>query len=176
MTDPQLTIRQADPATHEVAGDLLRRFFAEEGLDTTPNRQSRGLSELLGDLRHCAVLVAWLADEAVGIVTVSWNPSVEYVRAATLNDLYVVPAARGRHVATTLVEAAATWAADHGCSALFVGVGPEGELSHGVTGFFTARGFADEYRKLLSLALQPRTIDPQAATKPPATPSSEETT
>ena len=89
----------------------------------------------------------------MGIACASWQTSVEHVRVAEIGELYVAPAARGRGVATALVEAVAAWANDQGCTACRVAVGPEGELSHGVTGFFTARGFDDEYRKLLSLAL-----------------------
>ncbi len=172
MTDTRLTIRQADGAAQEVASDLLRRFFAEEGLDVPAARQGAGLAAALDDPR-CAVLLAWrsgaaeqpgLADASpgvaptdpgapAGIACASWRTSVEHVRVAEIGALYVLPAARGRGVATALIQAVADWAADQGCGACRVAVGPEGELSHGVTGFFTARGFDDEYRKLLSLAL-----------------------
>ena len=74
---------------------------------------------------------------------------------AEISDLYVVPAERSGGVAAALVEAVADWARTQGCTALFAAVGPDGELSHGMSGFFTHRGFADEYRKLLALELTP---------------------
>ena len=41
------------------------------------------------------------------------------------------------------------WARERGCTVCRLAVSPDGELSHGVTGFFAARGFGDDYRKLL---------------------------
>ena len=180
MTDTRLTIRQADGAAQEVASDLLRRFFAEEGFDIPAARQHAGVAATLDDPR-CAVLLAWRtgASDApvrpgtpvtgdapvpvdaplgltapVGIARASWTTSVEHVRVAEIGELYVAPAERGRGVATALVEAVVAWAYDQGCTACRVAVGPEGELSHGVTGFFTARGFHDEYRRLLARELR----------------------
>jgi ribosomal protein S18 acetylase RimI-like enzyme len=158
VTDIHLTIRKAEGgAAQGLAGNLLRRYFAEEGLAVLPSRQRAGLDAFLDD-RRCIVLFADredVADAPVGIVTVSWKTSVERLKVAEISDLYVVPAARGAGVATALVEAAADWAHAQGCTALFAAVGPDGELSHGVSGFFTRHGFADEYRKLLAHELPP---------------------
>ncbi len=154
MTDTHLTIRQADGAAQEVASDLLRRFFAEEGFATTPSRQRAGLGAMLGDPRS-AVMLAHMGDgdEVAGIATASWRTSIEHLRVAQIAELYVAPEARRRGIATALVEAVARWARAQGCSTLVVAVGPDGELSHGVAGFFTQRGFDDEYRKLLAFEL-----------------------
>ena len=156
MTDTHLTIRQVDGAAQEVASDLLRRFFAEEGLATPASRQRVGLEAMLDDPRG-AVLLAWrdgAPDEPVGIATASWETSVEHVRVAGIGVLYVAPGERRRGIAAALTEALAAWARGQGCTALRVAVGPDGELSHGLTGFFTGRGFGDELRKLLSLELR----------------------
>jgi GNAT superfamily N-acetyltransferase len=168
VTDTHLTIRHADGAAQEVANDLLRRFFAEEGFATTESRQHAGLAAMLNDPRG-AVLLAWregAPDEPVGIAAASWRTTVEHVRAAEIDVLYVAPGERRRGIAGALTDAVAAWARGQGCAALVVAVGPDGELSHGMSGFFTRRGFADEYRKLLSLALPPS----------PPTPPTEETT
>ena len=158
MTDTHLTIRKAEGgAAQGVASDLLRRYFAEEGLAVLPSRQRAGLDAFLND-RRCVVFFADredVADAPVGIVTASWKTSVERLKVAEISDLYVVPAARGAGVAAALVEAVADWARAQGCTALFAAVGPDGELSHGVSGFFTRRGFSDEYRKLLACELAP---------------------
>jgi GNAT superfamily N-acetyltransferase len=157
MTESGLTIRKADDATQEVAGDLLRRYFAEEGLAVPAGRQRAGLTALLADPRG-AVLLAF-RDGAnatlAGIVTVSWSASVEYLRVAEIGELYVPPSERRRGVATALVVAVAAWATGQGCTACRVAVGPDGELRHGVSGFFGAHGFDDEYRKVLARALRP---------------------
>ena len=168
MTDTHLTIRQADGAAQEVASDLLRRFFAEEGFAIAPSRQRAGLGAMLDDQRSAVMLALGGdgdGDEVVGIATASWRQSVEHSRVAQIAELYVAPEARRRGIATALVEAVAGWARAQGCSTLVVAVGPDGELSHGVAGFFTQRGFDDEYRELLALALSPN--DPSGP--PPAT-------
>lgn len=64
-----------------------------------------------------------------------------------------MPAERGHGLAGILIDAVTGWARERGCSALLVTVTPDGELSHGLTGLYTRRGFADEYRKLLALDL-----------------------
>ena len=163
MTDTHPTIRQADEAAQEVAGDLLRRFCAEEVLASPPSRQRAGLAALLAD-RRGVVLLAWresAPDEPLGIATASWRTTVEHIRLAEIDALYVAPAARRRGLAGALVEAVAAWARRQGCTALVVAVGPDGELSHGLTGFFTGRGFTDDYRQLLSLELRPDRADPE---------------
>jgi len=112
---------------------------------------------MLADPAHCAAVIAFADDggarRAVGIATAAWSASVEYTRAAELEDLYVVPAERGRGVAGALIDAVTDWARRRGCRALLVTVTPDGELSHGLTGFYTRRGFADELRKLLAFDL-----------------------
>ena len=101
MTDSALTIRTADDATQEVASDLLRRYFAEEGLAVPAERRHDGLAALLSDPRG-AVLLAFrdgASDAPAGIVTVSWSASVEHLRVAEIGELYVPPAERRRGVA-----------------------------------------------------------------------------
>ncbi|HUK76355.1 MAG TPA: GNAT family N-acetyltransferase, partial [Thermoleophilia bacterium] len=87
--------------------------------------------------------------EIAGIATVTWTTSAAHGRLAEVAELYVRPDARRRGVATALLEAAIAWARDHGCTVCRLSVGPDGELSHGVAGFFAARGFDDDYRKVL---------------------------
>ena len=158
MTDEPLTIQEAEGGAGQgLAGDLLRRYYAEEGLAVPPSRQRAGLDALLND-RRCVVLFAereGVDGAPVGIVTASWKTSVERLKVAEIGDLYVLPAERGAGVAAALVEAIADWARSQGCTAVFAAVGPDGELSHGVSGFFTRRGFSDEYRKLLACELAP---------------------
>jgi GNAT superfamily N-acetyltransferase len=156
VTDTHLTIGQADGAAQEVAGDLLRRFFAEEGFAVTTARCRTGLAAVLDDPRGAVLLARREGelDEPAGIVTASWRTTVEHVRLAEIGALYVRPEARGQGIATALIEAVAAWAGERGCTVLAVAVGPDGELRHGVTGLFAARGFDDEYRKVLARALR----------------------
>ena len=151
VTDTHLTIRRADRAAQKVAGDLLRRYFAEEGFALTAGLPGAGLAALLDDPRAAVLLAARAEapDEVAGIVTVTWTTSAAHGRLAEVGELYVLPAARRRGVATALLEAAVVWAREHDCTVCRLAVGPDGELRHGVAGFFTARRFGDDYRKLL---------------------------
>jgi GNAT superfamily N-acetyltransferase len=151
MTDSTLIIRQADLAAQEVASDLLRRYFTEEGIALAAGLPMAGLTALLDDSRAAVLLATHTGAgaEVAGIATVTWTASAAHRRLAEVAELYVRPAARRRGVATSLLEAAIAWARDHGCTVCRLAVGPDGELSHGVAGFFTARGFDDDYRKVL---------------------------
>ena len=115
---------------------------------------------MLADPEHCAAVLAVRKDggarRPIGVATAAWRASVQHTRAAELEDLYVVPSERGRGVAGALVDAVTRWSRERGCSVLLVTVTPDGELSHGLTGFYTKRGFGDEYRTVLSLALETR--------------------
>jgi len=177
MSDSNPTIRQADRAAQQAAGDLLRRYFAEEGFAVDETTARDGLAALLDDPRG-AVFLATLpgapgetaaageaagttdeaaaapggaagATEAAGVVTVTWTTSAAHGRLAEIAELYVRPASRGRGVATALLEAALAWARRQGCTVCRLAAGPDGELRHGVAGFFTARGFDDDYRSVL---------------------------
>jgi len=151
VTDTHLTIRQADRAAQEVANDLLRRYFAEEGFALPAGPPAAGLAALLDDPRAAVLLATHTGTgaEIAGIATVTWTTSAAHGRLAEVAELYVRPDARRRGVATALLEAAIAWARDHGCTVCRLAVGPDGELSHGVAGFFAARGFDDDYRKVL---------------------------
>jgi len=69
----------------------------------------------------------------------------------------VVPAGRGRGIAAALIDTVADWCRSQGCRTLLVTVTPDGELSHGLTGFYTRRGFVDELRTVLALPLEEST-------------------
>ena len=163
MSDSNPTIRQADRAAQQAAGDLLRRYFAEEGFAVEETTARDGLAALLDDPRG-AVFLATLpgapgetaaageaagTTEAAGVATVTWTTSAAHGRLAEIAELYVRPASRGRGVATALLEAALAWARRQGCTVCRLAAGPDGELRHGVAGFFTARGFDDDYRSVL---------------------------
>jgi GNAT superfamily N-acetyltransferase len=141
-------VRQAGTAALAAAAPLLMRFFAEEGFTTPPELIRARLAELLAST-DAVVFLAW-EGAAVGVATVSTSFGIEFGRSAELDDLYVLPEARGRGVATALIDAARAWCQAHGCTVLLVTVTPEGQQAHDLARFYQRHGFRDDGRKLLS--------------------------
>ena len=152
MTDTHLTIRQADGAAQEVASDLLRRFFAEEGFAVTPP----GVAPALPPCSTTrAAPSCWRGataplDEPAGIATASWRTTVEHVRLAEIGALYVAPGARGRGSRPRSSKRSPPGPASRAAPRSRSPSAPTASCSHGVTGFSPRRGFDDEYRKVLS--------------------------
>jgi GNAT superfamily N-acetyltransferase len=85
----------------------------------------------------------------VGIATVTTSVGIEYGRSAELEDLYVLPEARGGGVATALIEAVCDWSCKQGASVVLVTVTPEGESEHGLLSYYQRRGFTNTGRVIL---------------------------
>jgi aminoglycoside 6'-N-acetyltransferase I len=132
--------------------EMLARFFREEGFEVPGEGLAPRLERYLS-LPHHAAFVARDGERLVGVATVTSNFGLEYGWAAELEDLYVVPEARGHRVGRTLVEAAASWARGDECTALLVTVTPEGQQAHDLVAFYRRLGFADDGRKILELDL-----------------------
>jgi GNAT superfamily N-acetyltransferase len=141
-------IRRATPAELRVALPLLERFFAEEGFGTPFEQMRAGLAGLLSD-EESAVFVAWLDAVAVGVATVTTSSGIEFGLSAELEDLYVVPEARGRGVGGKLIEAVINWCRLKRCTILAAMVTPEGQAAHDLIGYYAAHGFRETGRTLL---------------------------
>jgi GNAT superfamily N-acetyltransferase len=120
--------------------DLLERFFREEGFATPCDRIAHNLAQMLAD-DSCWTALALAAEEAIGIITVTTMPYVEWGRLAEIGDLYVVPKHRRRGLARSLVDAATDWSRRRGCSGIFVTLTPEGERRHGLSQFYERMNF-----------------------------------
>lgn len=140
--------REHSPA----AFDLLRRFFTEEGFATPLDQVRDSLDVMIGH-PATAVFLAWQTGAPVAVATVSYTPSLEHGLYAELEDLYVLPEARGRGLARSLVEACCEWCRARGCSSLEVCVTPEAEVAHRLTQFYDRLGFTNTDRSLLSRSL-----------------------
>jgi aminoglycoside 6'-N-acetyltransferase I len=134
-------------------GELLARFFSEEGFELPDEGLEARLARYVS-LTHHAVFAARDGDRAVAAATVMATFGLEYGWVAELEDLYVVPDHRGTGVARALVEASARWAGDQGCAALLVTVTPQGQEAHDLMGFYRHLGFSDEGRRILELSLR----------------------
>jgi aminoglycoside 6'-N-acetyltransferase I len=145
---PTVMSRQATTADFDVTLPLLVRFFAEEGFQTPPRQIREQLGELL-DNPESAVFVAWLDGQAVGVATVTTSRGIEFGLSAEMEDLYVLPEARGSGVGGTLIQAVEDWCRAQGCSVVYVVVTPEGQAAHHLVEYYCARGFEESGRTIL---------------------------
>jgi GrpB-like predicted nucleotidyltransferase (UPF0157 family) len=159
MPDPLsgagLRIDLVTPAGVSEATTLLDRFFREEGFPLPAEgleTRIRRYAEMPGH----AVFLVHLDTGPAGVGTVVISFGLEYGWLAELEDLYVLPEARGAGVARRLVEHAARWASEQGCSAMLVTITPEGQESHDLIGFYSHLGFADRGRRMFELQLTPK--------------------
>ena len=113
--DTRLHIRPVDGASFETAFGLLRRFFREEGFGTAAGAMRAALHSLLAD-PGSSVYLAWRGEQAVGVATVTTTAGLEYGLCAEIEDLYVLPEARSRGVASALIAAIAAWCRAQGCT------------------------------------------------------------
>jgi GNAT superfamily N-acetyltransferase len=152
--DTSIRIEKVGTESLETAFYLLRRFFVEEGFDTPAEKMRASLATMLASERS-AVFWARRGGEALGVATVTTSVGVEYGRVAEMDDLYVLPQARGEGVARRLIEAACDWCRDQGCTTVLVTVTPEGEAAHGLLEFYRRRGFVNTGRVIVERSLQP---------------------
>jgi aminoglycoside 6'-N-acetyltransferase I len=148
-----ITIRQVNHADFEPAFSLLERFFAEEGFQTAPDQIHTQLWEMLAN-DESAVFLAWANDKAVGVATVTTSQGIEFGHSAELEDLYVLPEARGCGVGGALIDAVKDWCQSQGCTAVSVIVTPEGQAAHNLIGYYRIRGFEESGRTILLSYLQ----------------------
>jgi aminoglycoside 6'-N-acetyltransferase I len=132
---------------------LLERFFAEEGFQTPPWQIGEQLAVLLDD-DESAVFLAWLEDRAVGVATVTTTSGLELALSAELEDLYVLPEARGSGAGSALIETVKAWCRAQGCTLVAVVVTPEGQAAHNLVEYYRGRGFEETGRTLLFARLE----------------------
>lgn len=143
-----IQVRKAGVDSLNAALHLLQRFFLEEGFHTAAEEMRSSLHTMMIH-PNSAVFLAWHGAEALGVTTVTTSVGIEYGRSAEIEDLYVLPQARGGGVATELIEAVCAWCDQEGCTAVLVTVTPEGEAKHGLIEFYGQRGFANTGRIIL---------------------------
>jgi GNAT superfamily N-acetyltransferase len=149
---PTMNIFQATTTHLSPALSLLTRFLAEEDFHTPHERIERNLKEMI-DHPATAVFLAWQDDEAIGVATVRYSPSIEHGFYAEIEDLYVLPQARGTGVAKAIVAYVCEWCKERNCSRVEVCITPEGEAAHGLSRFYDKLGFAATGRDMLYKSL-----------------------
>jgi aminoglycoside 6'-N-acetyltransferase I len=156
---PMVAIERVTLAEFKVMLPLLERFFAEEGFDIPRAQIGEQLVELI-DASDSAVFLARLGESPVGVATVTTSIGIEFGLSAELEDLYVVPKARGTGVGSALIGAVKDWCKSRGCSLVVVVVTPEGQAVHDLMAYYGKRGFQKSGRTLLFAHLQPERAGP----------------
>jgi aminoglycoside 6'-N-acetyltransferase I len=145
-------IRKAGFEALDTAFYLLQRFFTEEGFSTPAEEIYSSLQTMLKSPTS-ALFLAYEGAQAKGVATVTTSVGLEYGRAAELEDLYVLPSARGKWLAGALIEAVCLWCREQGCTTVLVTVTPQGETSHSLIGFYGKQGFVNTRRVILERRL-----------------------
>lgn len=83
------------------------------------------------------------------MATVTTSSGIEFGFSAELEDLYVLPEARGSGVGGELISAVKDWCRAQGCTLLSVVVTPEGQTAHNLVEYYGRRGFRESGRTLL---------------------------
>lgn len=131
---------------------LTREFYDEDGFTTTDAELDRNFRALVASTSAHTCL-ALHAGDSIGFALTTSRMILESGVVAELQDLYVMPAHRRRHVATRLVRDAVRWAQEQQAALLEVVIAPNGrDVSHLFT-YYAALGFRDDGRRLLSLNL-----------------------
>ena len=133
---------------------LLERFFAEEGFDTPRAQIGEQLVQLI-EASDSAVFLARLGGRPVGVATVTTTTGIELGLSAELEDLYVIPEARGAGVGSALIGRVKNWCRARGCSLVAVVVTREGQAAHNLEEYYRRRGFQETGRTLLFAHLEP---------------------
>lgn len=144
-------IRPATDADTPALVALMTSFYAEADFPLPAGPAARAFQHLLADPRLGGVWLAEAAGEAIGHAVLTVCFSMEYGGLrGFLDDLYVLPAARGRGTGAALLAAVRTEAAARGVRALHVEVGPENATARRL---YMRAGYADSGHLFLTLPL-----------------------
>lgn len=127
---------------------LMRDFYAEEHLAFDELITPRAVRELLAHPPLGTILLLTLSDAVIGYLVVTFGFSLEFHgRYALLDELYLVPAFRGRGWGKHALELAANIARQSGVAALRL------EVNHANTrarATYLKAGFQDNRRDLFT--------------------------
>jgi ribosomal protein S18 acetylase RimI-like enzyme len=146
---------QFEPAGQADADALLhmaRAFHLEDGHTLDAAGEMAVLQIAKGE-PFARAWIAWLAGEAIGYVVVTLGYSIEYGgRDGFIDDLYLVPAVRGRGYGRQLLRFALSQAAALGIRTLHLEVETANENA---TRLYRSSGFAPTGRTLMRCRLDP---------------------
>jgi ribosomal protein S18 acetylase RimI-like enzyme len=147
-----LQFEPAGPADADALLRMARAFHREDGHDLDAAGEMAVLQITKGE-PFARAWIAWLAGEAIGYVVVTLGYSIEYGgRDGFIDDLYLVPAVRGRGYGRQLLRFALSQAAALGIRTLHLEVETGNENA---TRLYRSSGFAATGRTLMRCRLDP---------------------
>ena len=144
----QIEMVKAGPDDTAQLLPLIAAFFREEGIETPPEAQRRKLLAMMA-APDCHILLAKEGDQPVAFATATLTRGIEFGLAAEIEDLYVVPDARGKGLARRLMQALIAWCESQGAQEIIVVITPEGMEAIDLPAFYRRFDFRDSGRKLL---------------------------
>ena len=152
MSAPALSWRLATPDDLDALLAHVADFYAEDRIALRRERVRAGLAGLLADPAHGAVLLLSTPEAAfVGYITLGWCFSVEQGgRFVLLDELYLVPAVRGRGLGRAALALAAGWARGQGATVVRLEVNHHNARAKAL---YLSCGYADDERDILTLDL-----------------------
>lgn len=147
-----LQARQASAAEFPQILAMVRDFYQEDEIVYDAGRVEPGLHSLLEDPACGALLLLGSADMPLaGYITLGWCFSVEQGgRFVLLDELYLMPSARGRGWGRQALQLARDWAREQGASVLRLEVNHHNARAKAL---YLSVGFLDDSRDILTLPL-----------------------
>lgn len=150
-TDWQLRAARPDDLAELVR--LARAFYDEDGFTTSDADLDRNFRALFAIDDRAHIAIAELGNRAIGFALTTAQLVLESGLVAELQDLYVEPENRRGGLGAALIEDAARWARSQHATLLDVVVAPNGQDVEPLLGYYAARGFRDDGRRLISRTL-----------------------
>lgn len=144
----ELTITRATLADEAALGELMREFYAHEGLAFDEVRTLGAFRRMAEDPNLGAVWIVRLGEALAGYIAVTMSYSLEFAgRYAVIDELYVREAYRGHGIGTRALEVAAEACRAMDVSALRLEVDVENERARAL---YERMGFTLQKRYMMS--------------------------
>ena len=153
MSASELHYDLAAASEAELLVDLAQEFHDEDDHPLTPE----GATALRRIISGEPMARCWLirrGGQVIGYVIVTLGYSIEHCgRDGFVDDLYLIPSARGSGTGSAVLDFALEQARLLGIGTLHLEVDPRNERA---TALYRRRGFAENGRRLMSLRLKPQ--------------------
>jgi GNAT superfamily N-acetyltransferase len=143
-----MTWTAATLAEQEIVLDLIRAFYAEEGLRFDEIATPRAARELLSQPDRGTILLLEIDGEIAGYLVATLGFSLEFGgRFVLLDELFIRPDFRGRGAAKSGFQQVEAWAVSMAAAAIRLEVNHHNATAHAV---YVKSSFIDDRRHLLT--------------------------